>query len=77
MSDRPDDTQEPTDDEPTQAMRAFTEPTEPDVHLDRDHPAFDKVQGEKTVDDEYEAEYNRRYVKEHGDHHGNDPAPQG
>ncbi len=59
--------------EAPQAMHLFTEPTEPDVRLDRDNPAFDRVQQGKEIDDEYEREYNRRYVKEHGDHHGHAP----
>ena len=61
---------EETDTEPAQALGMFTEPTEPDVHLDPATPAFDRVQDGKDVDEEYEREYNRRYVKEHGDHHG-------
>jgi hypothetical protein len=64
-TDRPDDT-----DEDPQASNFFLEPTEEDVHLDPDHPAFDRVQKDKEIDGEYEREYNRRYVKEHGDHHG-------
>ena len=56
--------------EDPQAMGLFTEPTAPDVRLDPDHPAFDRVQDGKAVDAEYEREYNRRYVREHGDHHG-------
>ena len=56
--------------EDPQAMGLFTEPTEPDVRLDPDHPAFNRVQDGKDVDEEYEREYNRRYVKEHGDHRG-------
>ncbi len=59
--------------EAPQAMAMFTEPTEPDVRLDPDVAAFDRVQDGKAVDEEYEREYNRRYVKEHGDHHGNTP----
>ena len=59
--------------EAPQAMRLFSEPSEPDVHLDPDNPAFDRVQKGKEIDQEYEREYNRRYVKEHGDHHGHDP----
>lgn len=59
--------------EAPQAMSLFTEPTESDVHLDPNTPAFDRVQDGKDVDQEYEREYNRRYVKEHGDHHGNKP----
>ena len=59
--------------EAPQAMRLFNEPDEADVHLDRDHPAFDRVQDEKAIDGEYEREYNRTYVKEHGDHHGHKP----
>ena len=75
-----DDTREPRDPDPSvsedeapQAMGFFTEPTEPDVRMDPNHPAFDRVQQGKEIDDEYEREYNRRYVKEHGDHHGNEP----
>lgn len=56
-----------------QALRVFTEPTEADVPLDPSTPAFDRVQDEKAVDEDYEAEYNRRYVKEHGDHRDNGP----
>ena len=59
--------------ESPQAMSLFTEPTEPDVRLDPDNPAFDRVQDGKAIDDTYAAEYNRRYVKEHGDHHGHKP----
>ena len=59
--------------EPPQAMRVFNEPVAPDVHLDPDAPAFDRIQEEKEVDAEYSREYNRRYVKEHGDHHGHRP----
>lgn len=59
--------------EAPQAMGMFTEPTEPDVHLDPNTAAFDRVQDGKDVDEEYEREYNRRYVKEHGDHHGHKP----
>ena len=77
---RPDDDPETFEDDPEtsegeapQAMNLFTEQTEPDVRLDPNNPAFDRVQQGKTIDDEYEAEYNRRYVKEHGDHHGNKP----
>lgn len=64
------DDPEVSDGEAPQALHVFTEPTEPDVHLDPETPAFDRVQDEKSIDQEYEAEYNRRYVKEHGDHHG-------
>lgn len=56
--------------EAPQALHLFTEPTEPDVRLDPNNPAFDRIQDEKEIDEEYEADYNRRYVKEHGDHHG-------
>ena len=79
MTDRPtpDDATPPTDDEPVQALSAFTEQTEPDVHLDSDAPAFDRVQTgkaqEQEIADENEREYNRRYVREHGDHHGHAP----
>lgn len=68
----PNDDRDPevSEGEAPQAMRLFTEPTEPDVALDPAHPAFDRVQEDKEIDDEYEREYNRRYVKEHGDHHG-------
>ena len=62
-----------SEDEAPQAMRLFNEPDEADVHLDRDHPAFDRVQQGKDIDEEYEREYNRRYFKEHGDHHGHEP----
>ena len=62
--------------EAPQALHRFTEPTEPDVRLDRNNPAFDRVQDEKAIDAEYEAEYNRRYVKAHGDHHGHRGAEQ-
>ena len=68
--DRLADDPEISEGEEPQALHLFTEPTEPDVHLDPDTPAFDRVQDEKEIDQEYEAEYNRRYVKEHGDHHG-------
>ena len=71
------DPDEPVDRDPEvsegeapQAMRLFTEPDEDDVRLDPSNPAFDRVQDDKSIDDEYEAEYNRRYVKQHGDHHG-------
>ena len=71
------DDAEPTDDEPVQALSVFTEQDEPDVHLDPDTPAFDRVQDGKAADaeiaDENEREYNRRYVREHGDHHGHGP----
>lgn len=60
--------------DPPQAMRVFTEPTEADVPLDPNNPAFDRVQDEKEIDEEYERDYNRRYVKQHGDHHGHDGA---
>ena len=64
-------------DEEPQAMHLFTEPTEPDVKLDPDNPAFDRVQTGKTqegeIASENEREYNRRYVREHGDHHGHEP----
>ncbi|WP_412062691.1 hypothetical protein [Rubrivirga sp. IMCC45206] len=82
MTDRPDDTPaddpladdpELSKDEAPQAMHLFTEPTEPDEKLDPNLAAFDRVQSAKKVDEEYQAEYNRRYVKEHGDHHGNEP----
>lgn len=36
--------------EAPQAMHLFLEPTEPDVHLDPDHPAFDRVQDGKQDD---------------------------
>ena len=61
---------EVSDGEAPQAMRLFTEPDESDVRLDPDNPAFDRVQTDKGIDEEYERDYNRRYVKEHGDHHG-------
>ena len=67
------DDPELSDEEAPQAMHLFTEPTEPDVRLDRDHPAFDRVQQGKAIDDAYEREYNRRYVREHGDHQGLEP----
>ena len=70
------DDPEVSDGEAPQAMHLFNEPTEPDVHLDPNHPAFDRVQEDKEIDEEYEAEYNRRYVKEHGDHHGHEGAEQ-
>ena len=76
MDDRPAaddplaDDPELSKDEAPQAMHLFTEPTEPDVRLDPDHPAFDRVQEETSIKEEYEREYNRRYVREHGDHHG-------
>jgi len=78
MADAPDtdplaDDPELSRDEAPQAMHLFTEPTEPDVRLDPENPAFDRVQQGKEVDEEYEREYNRRYVKEHGDHHGHAP----
>ena len=64
-------------DEEPQAMHLFTEPTEPDVKLDPDIPAFDRVQDGKARDEEIasenERDYNRRYVDEHGDHHGHGP----
>ena len=65
---------EVSDGEAPQAMGLFTEQTRPDVRLDPDHPAFDRVQDGKAIDDEYPAEYNQRYVKEHGDHRGHKPA---
>ena len=78
MTDTPDTS---PDDEPLQAMSAFTEPTEPDVPLDPATPAFDRVQTEKAqeqeIADENEREYNRRYVREHGDHHGHAPTDDG
>ena len=74
----PADTPEIAGDEPPQAMSVFTEATEPDVRLDPSTPAFDRVQDGKAdeaeIADENEREYNRRYVREHGDHHGHDPA---
>ncbi len=78
-----DSNDEPVDRDPDlsegedpQAMRLFTEPDDDDVHLDPSNPAFDRVQDGKAVDEEYEAEYNRRYVKEHGDHHGHESAEE-
>ena len=75
----PDD--DSAQDEPVQAMSAFTEQTEPDVHLDPDTPALDRVQTgkqrEQEIADENEREYNRRYVREHGDHHGHAPSDEG
>ena len=59
--------------EAPQAMGLFTEATEPDVRLDPNNPAFDRVQDAKAIEDEYPAEYNQRYVKEHGDHRGHVP----
>ena len=73
---RPDDDRDVSEGEDPQAMGLFTEPSEPDVRLDPDHPAFDRVQDGKGVDAEYEREYNRRYVKEHGDHRGREGAPE-
>lgn len=71
-----DDPELSADEEP-QAMHLFTEPTRPDVRLDPDTPAFDRVQdgkaAEEEIADENEREYNRRYVREHGDHHGHAP----
>ena len=61
--------------EAPQAMGMFTETTGDDVKLDPDTPAFDRVQDGKKVDQDYEREYNRRYVKEHGDHQG--PSSEG
>ena len=65
--------------EAPQAMRLFNEPTEPDAHLDRDNPAFDRVQDEKAIDEAYERDYNADYVKEHGDEIGHEPTqgPEG
>ena len=67
-------------DEAPQAMSLFNEPTEPDVRLDPDTPAFDRVQDgraiEREVESENEREYNRRYVREHGDHHGHEPSSE-
>ena len=80
---RPDParTDEPLDTDPEvsegeapQAMGLFTEPTEPDVRLDPGNPAFDRVQDGKAIEEDYPAEYNQRYVKEHGDHQGHAPA---
>ena len=68
-----EDDPEVSDGEAPQAMNAFTESTSPDVRLDPNHPAFDRVQDEKAIDAEYPAEYNRRYVKERGDRHGHAP----
>ena len=59
--------------DPPQAMRLFNDDTEPDVSLDRNLAAFDRVQDDRSVDEENEREYNRRYVKEHGDHRGSPP----
>ena len=59
--------------DPPQAMRLFNDDTEPDVSLDRNLAAFDRVQDDRSVDEENEREYNRRYVKEHGDHRGSAP----
>jgi hypothetical protein len=70
--DRPDDRDDVSEGEDPQAGSLFLEPTEGDVHLDPDHPAFDRVQEHKEVDAAYEREYNRRYVKEHGDHRDGD-----
>lgn len=68
-------------DEAPQAMHFFTEPVAPDVRLDADNPAFDRVQTGKTEEQEIEEEnpreYNRRYVREHGDHHGHEPTEDG
>lgn len=47
MRDKPanrPDAPDVSDGEDPQAMGLFTEPTEPDVHLDPNHPAFDRVQ---------------------------------
>ncbi|MDT0632903.1 hypothetical protein RQM47_12435 [Rubrivirga sp. S365] len=55
MSDKPDqrpDGPNVSEDEDPQAMGLFTEPTEPDVHLDPDHPAFDRVQDGRKADEE-------------------------
>ena len=60
--------------DPPQAMRLFNEDTEPDVPLDPDLAAFDRVQEDRTVDADNEREYNRRYVKAHGDHRADGPA---
>ena len=70
--DRPDDHDDVSEGEGAQASSLFLEPTEEDVHLDPDHPAFDRVQEGKEIDAEYEREYNRRYVKRHGDHRGHE-----
>ena len=72
MTDDPRPAPDDSEPEDPQAMGLFTEPSEPDTHLDPDTPAFDRVQDGKTVDEAYEREYNRRYVKEHGDHRGHE-----
>lgn len=79
MSDSDDLGRDPdvSEGEDPQAMRVFTEPEHADVPLDPDTPAFDRVQDGKRVDEDYEAEYNRRYVKEHGDHREPPAAPEG
>ena len=59
--------------DPPQAMRLFNDDAEPDVSLDPNLAAFDRVQDDRGVDEENEREYNRRYVKEHGDHRGASP----
>lgn len=82
---RPDDRPDPDDvsaDDPPQAGSLFLEDEEPDEALDTDVAAFDRVQTraedieEHEIETEFERDYNRRYVREHGDHRGHGPTPE-
>lgn len=66
----PEDAYDPevSEGEAPQMMRLFNDETEEDVHLDPKLAAFDRVQDDRAVDDAYDNEANRRYVKDHGDH---------
>ena len=65
-------------DDPPQMGSMFLEDEEPDEPLNTDVAAFDRVQtrtesiAEHEIDQENERNYNKRYVKEHGDHHGHE-----
>jgi len=62
--------------DPPQAGSLFLEGEAPDEPLDTNVAAFDRVQtrtediAEHKVETGYERDYNKRYVKEHGDHRG-------
>lgn len=82
MSEHPTDPDAPDEDvsadDPPQAGSFFLEDEQPDEPLNKDVAAFDRVQtwtedlAEHAIETENEREYNRRYVREHGDHHGHD-----
>jgi hypothetical protein len=82
MTDRPTDRhasdEDKLADDPPQAGTFFLEDEAPDEPLNEDVAAFDRVQTETVdvqeheIETEYERGYNKRYVKEHGDHHGHE-----